>query len=418
MSNPCLLYAPLQSDLQARDRAGVFTLTSNGPVRFESGGRGYYAEEATTNYAKNPLAIASGGGYASGLPGSVSLSYLTGVGMVHPAVGMIDSAAQFTWINPFASGNTIQQATDKSVAGGPFAAQALVRGSASTIGKTFRLQMYEVGASVPTRGLTEIVLTGNDQWLYVTGTYETSGNDARLLGVLPSGSAAGDSILITGVQIEDRAYPTSLCAGSMGSGYSWAGTAHASASSRVVTVASAPSDGHINSLRGSFIARCQRSVDTGALQTLFQVGQTGVGNDLLGMRYRSDDGFEVLWVANGSQSGINTGTGFTAIDTALIGYCGWNGTDVIIKKYAVAAANLTTVTGTRSTPSGVLPTALRFGCDRNNSSHLGGPISDVMIFDRPLTDAEFAKMIATPQWSFDMLGTPVSKIYPSIGIGI
>lgn len=52
MANPCLLHLPLRNDLVGRDRNGIVTATANGPVRFSADG--YFAEEATTNYVRNP----------------------------------------------------------------------------------------------------------------------------------------------------------------------------------------------------------------------------------------------------------------------------------------------------------------------------------------------------------------------------
>jgi len=47
------------------------------------------------------------------------------------------------------------------------------------------------------------------------------------------GGVLGDELLIDGIQVEKQNAPTSYCDGSLGDGYKWSGTAHASTSSRV-----------------------------------------------------------------------------------------------------------------------------------------------------------------------------------------
>ncbi|HUV88178.1 MAG TPA: LamG-like jellyroll fold domain-containing protein [Anaerolineae bacterium] len=59
---------------------------------------------------------------------------------------------------------------------------------------------------------------------------------ALVVAFYAAGCTAGTEmeVLIDGVQFEQKGYPTSYCDGSLGSGYAWTGTAHASTSARAV----------------------------------------------------------------------------------------------------------------------------------------------------------------------------------------
>jgi hypothetical protein len=61
-------------------------------------------------------------------------------------------------------------------------------------------------------------------------------------------AATNSSAWFDGVQLEKKAYATSYCDGSLGDGYSWSGTAHASTSTRTVTVLTVPASGNLNVL--------------------------------------------------------------------------------------------------------------------------------------------------------------------------
>ncbi len=72
-------------------------------------------------------------------------------------------------------------------------------------------------------------------WGRCHGTKTTNGSDTTLtfkayVGLW--GSPAAVTFYVDGVQIEAKAYPTSYCDGSMGTGYAWTETAHASTSTR------------------------------------------------------------------------------------------------------------------------------------------------------------------------------------------
>ncbi len=71
-------------------------------------------------------------------------------------------------------------------------------------------------------------------WTRCSGTKTTNGSDTTLTLKAYVGwdNTNAQTFYIDAVQIEAKAYPTSYCDGSMGTGYAWTGTVHASTSTR------------------------------------------------------------------------------------------------------------------------------------------------------------------------------------------
>lgn len=93
----------------------------------------------------------------------------------------------------------------------------------------------ESGTSGSTAGVA------NNEWQRITATITLSGSDnGIMLNPGLSSSADGDVYLVDAVQLEQKAYATPYCDGSLGQGHSWSGTAHASTSSRTVSTLTYP----------------------------------------------------------------------------------------------------------------------------------------------------------------------------------
>lgn len=90
--------------------------------------------------------------------------------------------------------------------------------------------------------ITELIavdLSKRDQWQrlstqIIPDTGDLTGN--LLISVFGGAPSAGKHFYIDATQMEEKAYATPPCDGSMGTGFSWSGDAHASTSSRAVTV--------------------------------------------------------------------------------------------------------------------------------------------------------------------------------------
>jgi uncharacterized protein (DUF2147 family) len=105
-------------------------------------------------------------------------------------------------------------------------------GNASTVGATVTIRLRENsdGAYV---SATTATLTGEWQRITVTRTLtHATPTSLNYYITLTSAASSGFVMLVDGLQLEQKAYPTPYCDGSLGTGHSWSGTAHASTSSR------------------------------------------------------------------------------------------------------------------------------------------------------------------------------------------
>jgi hypothetical protein len=112
-------------------------------------------------------------------------------------------------------------------------ASAWIKG---TSGDTLRLRLNERTAADADVGTTSsnFAATGSWQRLTVSRTFGATGERARVL-VTTNGDQTV-TFYVDGVQLEtNKAYATTYCDGSLGPGYTWSGTAHASTSSRTAT---------------------------------------------------------------------------------------------------------------------------------------------------------------------------------------
>ena len=88
---------------------------------------------------------------------------------------------------------------------------------------------------------TDKTTSGNGTWEWVTLSLVAPASTVYIDPRWETTTTSGAAFILAGVQVEKQPIPTSLAAGSLGSGYSWAGTAHASASTRAATTISIPS---------------------------------------------------------------------------------------------------------------------------------------------------------------------------------
>ena len=198
--------------------------------------RAVMLEEVLTNYSINPYASGvTAFGYAP--TAGVTRTWITGANMLHPDEPLIQTAARFTWTTTDNTGQNIASRTTTTVAADWVSASFLVRGSGVSIGKTFRISIYESGVGTPTRATADMVLTGEPQLMTVSGSLLGGGISVTSLGYFVSGSASGDVVDITAAQLEWRTARSTLVpmldsAGALLTGYTWAGTAHGSESTR------------------------------------------------------------------------------------------------------------------------------------------------------------------------------------------
>ena len=185
------------------------------PVKY---GDGVFVEEGTTNLITNPSFETNttgwtGAGTAPTLTRSTARSF---VGSASLLVTWPAAAAQ--------------------------ASVVLWNNLAATISQTYTISVW---VYVPTGspavslgyydGANHILATSTlfDRWQRLTGTFTAGFTGTHGVGIYNAATAtAGQSCYVDAVQAENKTYSTSFCDGSLGSGYAWTGTAHASTSTR------------------------------------------------------------------------------------------------------------------------------------------------------------------------------------------
>jgi len=105
------------------------------------------------------------------------------------------------------------------------------------IGQNFNFFLY-----ASTGGVAETILslgdettTGEVQTFYASGQIANADNTVMLLFLQMRDNTIGDQMRVSMCQVENKAYATPYCDGSLGTGFTWTGTPHASTSTRVAT---------------------------------------------------------------------------------------------------------------------------------------------------------------------------------------
>lgn len=210
----------------------------------------------------------------------------------------------------------------------------------------------------------------------------------------------GDAFFIDCVQIEKKAYATSYCDGSLGTGYSWSGTAHASASTRTGATISFEQAGRISSLSGALAFRYTRKIDTGAEETILTCGTVGAATDYLELGIDASDHVDMEWNSNGAGARRGTGTDAIAVDTEYFLYADWTGTAI-----RLSVDNGTLAIDTRDAVQGSWGAG-----DLTLSAATGSVVyNGFATFDRVLTTYETTRLYVAPAWSLSTLAVNAAR---------
>lgn len=170
------------------------------------------------------------------------------------------------------------------------------------------------------------------------------------------------------VQIEQTSYPTPYSDGSLGSGHTWSGTAHASSSSRTAATLTYGTTGNIKPLTGTIMAWVRVDALLASAQTVLRLDGTSAGNIFL--RLYNNGRPEARWgtttIAAASAIAANTWTHLAATyDSGTL---------------RVYVDGIEVASGTSSSFSG-LPSNMYVGAS-SGGERLNGLIDDLVILDR------------------------------------
>ena len=205
------------------------------------------------------------------------------------------------------------------------------------------------------------------QWQRLTATYAGGGSGSVAARVkVQTSSGATMAVYVDGVQVEQVAYATPYCDGSMGDGHSWSGTAHASTSSRTAAQLTYEAASAVNVREGTIAA---------------WVWLDGLYNWSRLFHFRNDDGSFDYYISSGGAASFrynatSVGGGTLSARTWQHVAVTWSANNGKITAYLngayVAEASISSVATLDSTIS----IGSKYG-----ASHINGLIDDFVILD-------------------------------------
>ena len=356
----------------------------------------FWVEEGTTNLCINPSAeSAATGTWGPGVTVTRDTTYAYIGTAANKAV--CDGAAGDQGVAFYTS------AAMGTTSARTFTGSAFVRGSGQ-----MRVRMRARYTDATDEfGSSSITITLTDAWQrLITPAFTT--NAAKTLDflslIVTTQTGVATTLYADNGQIEEKAYATSYCDGSLGTGYSWSGTAHASSSSRAGTVISAPNANHISTIQSSIAALVEYpNLDASASGRLLFVGNTS-SPGTVGDTIYVDTGKTNLtgnFKVNGATTQTISQSALTAPAWHLVAV-GW--TSALISASVDAGAGTSAVRTTA--PTGIIDGVnMMIGAHSSAFNLANRKLGPVAIFDRPLTQAELTLLQATdPRYWWDLLG--------------
>ena len=185
--------------------------TEGGGITYRPGkfGKAVQIAPATTNLITNPS-------FETGLTG---WSTTAGTAVTQSSVKAYFGT--YSALFSAAAGTTVFSRTISVTTGTTYTISAWVHltSAAGSLVMDLNDKSYEFNVAVSTK----------NQWVRLVGTFTATATENAVLRFYSTDGAVG---YIDGVQMEQKAYCTPYCDGSLGSGHTWSGTAHASTSSR------------------------------------------------------------------------------------------------------------------------------------------------------------------------------------------
>lgn len=374
MSNPTLLVEQFNGSL------GIFTGVD--PIRFDGG---LWLEEGTTNYIANPRAGSNTTGWFT--YGDRTLSRDTTKAYIGSASFKVEASTTIASMNYFMSATGITIGATGSVT-----ASAMVYVPTSWTGGDICIDARGFGLGSPSQANVDMSKKG--QWQRVSTTFTASSTSGEVHLTSVSSMPSGQPVNFTNIQLENKSYATSYCDGSLGTGYSWAGTAHASTSTRAASSASVPTAGIISPVAGAIAFRATPTIETGLEEIWGECGVKGAATDHTQWGRDATKHPFVEWSANNAAYQRITATETVDAETEYFFYFGYNGTDTYLQ-----VDSGTPQTGTRD----VVEDDFSVGDLTLEASAGGVIVSPFATFDRPLTDTEIATLAARQGWSMSTL---------------
>lgn len=357
-----------------------------------------WVEEGTTNLLLNPSAE---------VDATTGCTVLAGATITRETAYAALGSACFKIVTPNVVANegiALLSATGLGVTTArPYAGSMRLRGSGTV---KVEVQIVYTDASSTFSVATNVTLT--DAWQEIKDVVATASGTKTVTYVAlivrtPTQQAA--TIYLDCGQVEDnKTYSTSYTDGSLGTGYAWAGTPHASASTRANTSVTFNPTNRLSLAKGEVAARALFDYNPGNAHYVFS-HISGGGNRVY--LYRSSA--NRISTGLGGFASVSIEPNTTADDTWVTTSVAWDGaTGYLTKNGSVVDSDAYTLLSTLSNSAAIGS----FGA----AQQLNGYLGPVAIFDRPLTDAERARLNSLSVWNWQTLADRVAEVI-RIGAG-
>lgn len=358
-----------------------------------------WVEEGTTNVLTNPSAENASVGLGMANPGSTVTK--------DTAYAYIGSSSFKVVTSNAISGEgiNIQTATALALNGSanPYTGQLRIRGSGTV--NVYVFVSYTDATFDNLSGTIKSSLTLTDEWQRVTPAAVTL-NAAKTVDYMAvtvrTQTQQAATFYVDAVQLEQKAYATSYCDGSLGTGYAWSGTANASSSTR--TAASLTYPNKAQGAQGALVARVRLDRLNPALNYVGEVGRySSATEDGILLHVSSTGALMARGFYNAGLLGTATKTSAITAATWAMPYLSWRGTaaEAGVDNGSTATATLSARLDAHGMGSG--STYIGWATGAAAGQELNGLIGPVAIFARPLTTRERTRLNVLSQWDWRIL---------------
>jgi len=359
--------------------------TLSGGVIFRPGkfGKGAQFAEATINQHPNPSGETNASYYGQVI-GTETIARIT-----------TDAYIGLSCINVACTGGSNSEGVllTGSVAGGLMAASASAANTFSAylrasvpVSLILLIQWYtDAGTYISETYVTKAVTTEWERYA-ITATAPATATKARVQIRKPIAHGSSWYFKVDAVQFENKDYETSYCDGSLGTGHSWNGTAHASTSSRTATVLSYPVSGNIDFNQGSVGFWIYWNSSAATFKRMFYAyydadNYISILSDATNGLYAYGEWQGTLWSSSGGALPMSSGWHHVVMTWAV-------GGNVVVYLDGVASSALPVYPDIDST---LLPTTFYVG-GTNSSAQVNTVMDEFFILDRAL-DADSVRAI-------------------------
>ena len=276
--------------------------------------------------------------------------------------------------------------------------------AAGDVGKTVKPVIVErtsLDVSVVADVGTAITLTDAWQSFAFTQVLGGGGTTAKVTVRFLAGAAVAVDFVLDAVQLEKKGYATSYCDGSIGTGYAWSGTAHASSSTRTGAIISAGTTDRISQFHGAVAVMANAdTIFTAVERAAFSAGQFGVaGQQWIGITTPGGGAYIRTYQKSGTGSNTVVDTANLVAKTWYQIIADWTGI------FQRGQLNLNAIgASARSEPAASMAGDSIYIGHSPVISQWNGIIGPFAIYDSPLSAAERARVVALgPDLRFDSI---------------